>query len=38
MRRVTGASLTRVYRKLGISSRAQLGAAITRTKPPHPPS
>jgi DNA-binding CsgD family transcriptional regulator len=32
------ANLARVYRKLGISSRAQLGAAIARPEPPHPPS
>jgi DNA-binding CsgD family transcriptional regulator len=28
------ANLARVYRKLGISSRAELGAAIARTQPP----
>jgi hypothetical protein len=27
------ASLARIYRKLGISSRAELGAAMTRTAP-----
>src|SRR5262249_56845645 len=30
------ANLARIYRKLGISSRAELGAAIARTQPPHP--
>jgi DNA-binding CsgD family transcriptional regulator len=29
-------NLARVYRKLGISSRAELGAAMARTQPPHP--
>ena len=32
------ANLARVYRKLGISSRAELGAAIARTQPASPPS
>jgi DNA-binding CsgD family transcriptional regulator len=32
------ANLARIYRKLGISSRAQLGAAIARAQSPHPPS
>jgi DNA-binding CsgD family transcriptional regulator len=32
------ANLARVYRKLGISSRAELGAAIAHTQQPHPPS
>jgi DNA-binding CsgD family transcriptional regulator len=32
------ANLARIYRKLGISSRAELGAAVARTQPPHPPS
>jgi DNA-binding CsgD family transcriptional regulator len=33
--RTVEANLTRVYRKLGISSRAELSAAIARTPPPH---
>jgi DNA-binding CsgD family transcriptional regulator len=36
--RTVEANLTRVYRKLGISARAQLSAAIAGTKPPRPPS
>ena len=32
------ANLARVYRKLGIASRAELGAAIARAQSPHPPS
>jgi len=32
------ANLGRIYRKLGISSRAELGAAVARTQPPRPPS
>src|SRR5215468_5241151 len=32
------ANLARVYRKLGISSRAQLGAAIAHRQPPRPSS
>jgi DNA-binding CsgD family transcriptional regulator len=34
--RTVEANLARVYRKLGISSRAELGAAMVRTQPPHP--
>jgi DNA-binding CsgD family transcriptional regulator len=30
------ANLARVYRKLGISSRAELGAVMARPQPPHP--
>jgi DNA-binding CsgD family transcriptional regulator len=30
------ANLARIYRKLGISSRAELGAAMARTQPPRP--
>jgi len=30
------ANLARVYRKLGISSRAELGAAMARMQPPNP--
>jgi hypothetical protein len=29
-------NLARVYRKLGITSRAELGAAMARTEPPRP--
>jgi DNA-binding CsgD family transcriptional regulator len=36
--RTVEANLARVYRKLGISSRAELGATIARTEPPQPPS
>jgi DNA-binding CsgD family transcriptional regulator len=36
--RTVEANLARVYRKLGISSRAELGAAMARTQPPQPPS
>jgi len=32
------ANLARIYRKLGISSRAELGAAMASTPPPRPPS
>jgi DNA-binding CsgD family transcriptional regulator len=32
------ANLARVYHKLGISSRAELGAAMAHTQPPHAPS
>jgi len=32
------ANLARIYRKLGISSRAELGAAMARTQPPRTPS
>ena len=31
-------NLARVYRKLGVSSRAELGAAIARREPATPPS
>src|SRR5215468_4966796 len=31
-------NLARIYRKLGITSRAELGAAMARTQPPRPPS
>ena len=31
-------NLARVYRKLGVSSRAELGAAMTRREPAKPPS
>jgi DNA-binding CsgD family transcriptional regulator len=36
--RTVEANLARVYRKLGVSSRAELGAAMTRRKPAPPPS
>jgi len=29
-------NLARIYRKLGITSRAELGAAMPRTGPPRP--
>ena len=32
------ANLARIYRKLGISSRAELGVAVARAQPPHRPS
>src|SRR5262249_24369752 len=32
------ANLARIYRKLGISSRAELGRAVARTPPPRPPT
>jgi DNA-binding CsgD family transcriptional regulator len=34
--RTVEVNLARVYRKLGISSRAELGAAMARTEPPRP--
>ena len=36
--RTVEANLARIYRKLGISSRAELGAAMARTEPPRPRS
>lgn len=36
--RTVEANLARIYRKLGVSSRAELGAAIARTEPPRPTS
>jgi DNA-binding CsgD family transcriptional regulator len=36
--RTVEANLARIYRKLGVSSRAELGAAIARTQPPNPRS
>jgi DNA-binding CsgD family transcriptional regulator len=36
--RTVEAHLARIYRKLGISSRAELGAAMARTAPPRPSS
>jgi len=36
--RTVEANLARIYRKLGISSRAELGAAMARTEAPRPPS
>jgi len=36
--RTVEANLSRIYRKLGISSRAELGAAMGRTEPSRPPS
>jgi len=37
-RRTVEDNLARVYRKLGVSSRAELGAAMTRREPATPPS
>jgi DNA-binding CsgD family transcriptional regulator len=34
--RTVEANLARVYRKLGINSRAELGAAMARAEPPRP--
>jgi len=34
--RTVEANLARIYRKLGIASRAELGAAMARTQPPRP--